>query len=169
MLFACWDSIMPVVVEKLNDETISAINNGGTVRRTFLITLTLYAVTMTWLRIFILVVLAYVGCAFVAVAADVLEARSESNAWLVNILRVMFNPMYVLNCVSFAHLPFHAFATFAILASIAVPILLYVRDTDRAALYPLRSKMVRILFEIPVIMTFSYMAYAVYCVVKTVV
>lgn len=161
LLMAAWERVMAPIMERLTDESGSALAAKRSVRRTFLTALVLYALVATWLRVVFLAVLAYVGAAVVSMSAEYALAE-----FVRNFLRALSNPAYLFHCLTAVHVPFHAGVALALFLAGFAAVCGYVTDADLApteqAAAGLRAKWARIAFTTPAVMLAVYGVYVLY-------
>jgi hypothetical protein len=167
IMMMSWDAAMPRIIDRLNDDTVTAETNEEPVKRTYIIILAVFAVVLLWIRIIFYMVFGYVACAVVAMAANYV---GEISAGAEKAMLWMSNASFIFDCVTTKQLPFHAAISVVAIVYAVLTTMLYVQTSDLqpGRTVKLRAKAVRILFAMPFFMSLIYAVYAIYNIWRTV-
>jgi hypothetical protein len=159
-LMLSWDSALTVAVSQLNSDSDEAYLAGSprVLRRSYLLALVLYAIVVAWFTIVFMMLSGYCACALLVLTAPLCK-----DFWERYIVRKLFVPALVFNCMDLAHAPFHIVAAISTFFAAAVMIGFYVTDDDLLKQHHMHSKAVRALFIPPAAIGVVYALYALFC------
>jgi hypothetical protein len=166
-IFACvfmlsWDSALSATITRLNGDTDIAYlaSSSRVLRRPYLIALSLYSIVVAWFHIVFIMLMAYSACSLLWMTAPLAKVMWEQ------LVRLVFVPDVVFNCMDTTHAPFHAAAALGTLFAASIAIGFYVTDDDLLKEQHMHSKVVRALFIAPGAMAVAYAMYMLFCIIS---
>jgi hypothetical protein len=161
VLLVSWDTSLTRCVSMLNDQGESAYQPGvaRVLRRPYMLALALYAVVATWFTIAFLMLGIFCVCALLLLTAPLCKPF-----WETYIVRKLFVPDVVFNCIDLMHAPFHGVAALGTLFAASIAVGFYITDDDLVREHHAHSKTVRALFIPPAVTSLCYALYALFCV-----
>jgi hypothetical protein len=156
-----WDSALTSAITRLNGDTDTAFQASSprVLRRPYLMALSLYSIVIAWFNIAFFMLIAYSACSLLWMTAPMCKVLWEQ------LVRIVFVPDVVFNCMDTGHAPFHAAAALGTLFAAAIAIGFYVTDDDLLKEQHMHSKVVRALFIAPGAMAVAYALYMLFCII----
>ena len=160
VMMVSWDGALTRSVSMLNSEADAAYQPGAprVLRRPYMIALALYTMVASWFTIAFLMLGAFCVCALLLLTAPLCKPF-----WEKYIVRKLFVPDVVFNCIDLMHAPFHGIAAIGTLFAASVAVGFYVTDDDLIKEHHAHSKTVRALFIPPAVIAIVYVMYALFC------